>query len=136
MGCGDKDGGREASGKPLSRGRESWQALGSPLRHQPGQGTQEGHGIGSPSMHRRQDQFLDSVKCPVGQFQSSRKTQILIWQCLLCICKEYRYRMHCPQLYLTNLCSEHLGTLWIHSSEILHPNVILRVLSSFDIKYS
>lgn len=45
--------------------------------------------------------------------------------------------MHCPQLgSLTNLCIERLVILGMHISETLHPNVIVHVLSSFDIKYS
>lgn len=45
--------------------------------------------------------------------------------------------MHCPQLgSLTNLCKERLVILGMHISETLHPNVIVYVLSSFDIKYS
>lgn len=76
MVCEDQGGGREATGRPLSR-VELWLALGSQLRHQPGQGTQEGVKMTSPSLHNRQNQFLDSAEGSVGGFQSSRKTRSL-----------------------------------------------------------
>lgn len=124
------EGHREASGRPLSRG-ELWPALGSPLRHQPGRGTQEGFKMTSPSLHRRQ--FLESVECPVGGFQSSLTDFNMV---TFGMHLQGGYRMPCPQLRLTNLCKEHLIILGIHISEMLFLNVIVHVLSCFDIKYS